>query len=226
MSTPEPYLAQHTLFAQDAIKQLRTDDFYLDGSDKVRLKQDGCYLILFYTENKESLDLVRIWQLVAAQTAGPFFAAVNLLTERKLAEVFMSLRSDPDTPLHWASLRSIPYILVYRGGWPVAFYNGQRAVQPLIDYALTLACEANYREPSQVAAGMQAENNLEMGGYNTTTDLPKLSTDFDVQKPLRNFQAQLQPATFGTPEAAKEAQVQQQERNVQNSVSTPISPSG
>lgn len=228
-TSQQPFIVQQTLFGQDAVKQLTSADFTLDGNDRGRLKYGDCYLILFYAQNTESLDLVRIWQIVAAQTAGPLFGAVNLLVERKLAEAFMALRSDPDGPLHWASLRSIPYILVYRGGWPVAFYNGERAVQPLIDYSLTLACEANYREPTQLASGMQAENNYEMGGYQSS-DVPKLSTDFSVQKPLRGFNPQQQPALFGSQAATTEAQQEQQERTAQSTasqagVSTPISPS-
>lgn len=219
----QPAIVQQTLFGQDAVRQLNASDFFLEGTERARLKYNDCYLVLFYAENAESLDLVRIWQLVAAQTAGPIFGAVNLIVERKLAEAFMALRSDPDGPLHWASLRSIPYILVYRGGWPVAFYNGERAVQPLVDYALTLACEANYREPAQLASGMQAESNYEMGGLGTgSTEMPKVSTDFGVQKPLRGFDPRQQVALFGSQAASTEAQHQQQERTEQAaSQSTP-----
>lgn len=212
-----PTVIQQTLFAQDAVKQLNLGDFETTGRERILLKHHGCYLILFYGENTESLDLVKIWQMAAAQVAGPIFAAVNLMAERKLAEIFTSVRADPDSPLHWASLRGIPFILVYRNGWPVAAYNGERAVQPLIDYALTLACEANYREPVQLAAGMQAQSNLEMPGfkqYEPRTD----STQFTVQTPIRGFDARLQPAVVGSAQARQEAAVAQSEAG------TPVSP--
>lgn len=205
-----PAVIQQTLFAQDAVKQLNLGDFDTAARERILLKHQGCYLVLFYGENTESLDLVKIWQMAAAQVAGPIFAAVNLMAERKLAEIFTALRSDPDSPLHWASLRGIPFILVYRGGWPVAAYNGERAVQPIIDYSLTLACEANYREPVQLAAGMQAQSNYEMPGFKQY-DPRTVSTQFTVQSPLRGFDARLQPALVGSTQATQEAGVAQAE---------------
>lgn len=211
-----PALVQQTLFAQDAVKQLNLGDFDTESRERLLLKHKGCYLILFYGENTESLDLVKVWRLAAAQVAGPIFGAVNLMAERKLAEVFTAVRGDSDSPFHWASLRGIPYILVYRNGWPVAAYNGERAVQPLIDYALTLACESNYREPVQLAAGMQAQTNYEMPGFKQY-EPRTVSTQYTVQTPIRGFDARLQPALVGSPQAAAEASTAQAE-------ATPVSP--
>src|SRR5579872_1467632 len=154
---------QQTTFAQNAVKQLHESDFTIENKELIGLRYDDCTLVLFYGENTESLQLVQIWATVAQQVAGPVFAACNLLVERGVASALTRLKADGSNPLHWASFRGFPFILVYRGGWPVAFYNGPRETQALIDYALTLACQASYYEPIQEAGGMQAEGSLSMG---------------------------------------------------------------
>lgn len=226
MSSAPPTLVTKTFFGQDAVRQLTSADFVLekDGNERGRLRHKGCFLVLFYGENKESQDLIQIWQLAASQIAGPIMAAINILVERKVAETLTSIRSDPDSPLHWVSLRAIPTIIVYRGGWPVAVYNGDRAVQPIVDYALTLACEANYREPIQTTAGTQVDgkSNYEMPGVNEYKPRTA-STEFKVDAPLRNFNDQLPLAVVGSKSAQQEAIAQAQERAT-TGAGTPRSP--
>jgi len=80
-----------------------------------------CILVLFYVENTESYQLANIWALVAQQIAGPIFAAINMLSERKVAEAFTRLKTDGSNPLHWASLRQYPFIVsLFRRKWPVS----------------------------------------------------------------------------------------------------------
>ena len=159
-------LIQRTLFAQDSVKQLRQSDFVdLDSDTKINIKYRDCMLVLFYGDNVESINLATVWSVAARTTVGPIFAAVNLMIEPKIAQAFTSLNMQNGS-LHWAALKTIPYILVYQNGWPIAFYNGERSVQSIIDYALTLACKAEYHEPFNLFGGMtitSADNLLIRG---------------------------------------------------------------
>ena len=141
MTTLPTDVVHRLTFSSETIKRLSLDDFNIDSRELITLKHNDCILILFHIENIESYQLANILALVAQQVAGPI-----LSTEHKVAEAFIRLKSDGSHPLHWTSLRQYPFIMTYRKGWPVAIYNGPRKVQALIDYALTLACEAGYYE--------------------------------------------------------------------------------
>lgn len=203
-----PEVVHRLTFSSETIKRLTGADFNLASKEMITLKYDDCILVLFHVENTESYQMADIWALVAQQVAGPVFGAVNMLSERNVAEAFTRLKSDGSNPLHWASLRQYPFILVYRKGWPVAVYNGPREVQALIDYALTLACEAGYYEILQVGGSMQAEARTEMGPYDVYTNLPGSpprirteSAQYNAEEPIRGFNPNIPVVATGTPAA-------------------------
>lgn len=203
-----PGVVQRLSFSSENIKRLGTDDFNIDSKEFITLKYDDCILILFYVENTESYQLANIWALVAAQVAGPIFAAINMLTEKRVAEAFTRLKSDGSNPLHWAALRQYPSIMVYRQRWPVAIYNGPREVQALIDYSLTLACEAGYYEILQTGGSMQGEARIEMGPYQLYTNVPgqkpivrKESTQYTADEPIRGFNPNIPIVITGSSQA-------------------------
>lgn len=191
-------LVSQTLFAQEAVKQLRESDFALDSKARITLKWEDCTLVLFYVNNNESTKLAEIWSIAAQQIAGPIFAACNLLVERKVAEAFTKLNTE-NTALHWAALKSLPFILVYQNGWPVAFYNGERAVQPIIDYALTLACNGGYREEIQIAGGITVKEDYEMGGYYQYSPARSTSSQYTTTAPIRRFNENIPVVLVGSP---------------------------
>ena len=155
-------MIQRNLFAQDSVKQLSQSDFVdLESDTKINLKYRDCMLVLFYGDNVESINLATIWSVAARNTVGPIFAATNLMIEPRIAAAFTSLNMQNGS-LHWAALKTIPFILVYQNGWPVAFYNGERSVQSIVDYALTLACKAEYHEPFNLFGGMTLSSNDNM----------------------------------------------------------------
>lgn len=165
MTTPQQDPAARFVSSPEMIKYLSDDDFELGGRDLVRLKYEACALVLFYAQNTESLQLGEVWAAAAAEVAGPMFCAVNMQTNRKVAAAFATLRGQAAHPLHWAGLRQYPFVLVYRGGWPVAAYNGPREVQAIADFALTLACDVSYYETKQLGGGMQADNRIGISSY-------------------------------------------------------------
>lgn len=189
-----PDVIHRLTFSSETVKRLSSDDFDLGSKELVALKYDDCILVLFHVENTESYQLADIWALAAQQVAGPVFAAINMLNERKVAEAFTRLKSDGSHPLHWAALRQYPLIMVYRKRWPVAVYNGPREVQAIIDYALTLACEAGYYEILQTGGSMQGEARVEMGPYDVYTNIPgqqakvrRESLQYNAEEPIRGF---------------------------------------
>ena len=179
-------LLPETLFGQQAVRPLREADFMLDSDSLITLKYKGCMLVLFYSSNNESINLAKIWALVASQIAGPIFAAVNLNYETRVAEAFTKLHA-LNSPLRWAALRGIPFILVYQNGWPVGFYNGERAVQPIVDYALTLACRPDYFEIAQYPASYGVPTNVGMTGWRPYTPVRNASTDYTSETNLRGY---------------------------------------
>lgn len=233
---PQPYqpsngnntaeLVQQTLFAQESVRQLHERDFALDSREPIRLLFEDCILVLFYVENTESKNLAKIWATAASQVAGPNFAACNLITERRVAEAFNSLAGDSNHPLSWAALRQLPFIVVYRKGWPQAFYNGERVVASIIDYSLTLACNSDYTEKVQKFGSMEAENNLFMTGRNhfePRTD----STQFTDVNPVDRYNPTFPLATVGSAQATAEAQKMAAAQGIKGGVTAPAAyPSG
>ena len=206
--TRPPEVVQRLSFSSETIKRLTSDDFDLSSKEMITLKYDDCVLILFHVENTESYQLADIWAIVAQQTAGPVFAAINMLSERKVAEAFTRLKADGSNPMHWAALRQYPSIMVYRKRWPVAVYNGPREVQAIIDYALTLACEAGYYETIQIGGSMQGEARIEMGPYDPYTNIPgspprirKDSVEYSAEQPVRGFNPNIPVVVTGSASA-------------------------
>lgn len=199
----DQYITNQSLFVQSAVTRLTSSDFNLSAKERITMKWNDCMLVLFYTENEESKTLMTIWANAAKQVAGPKFGAVNLLFERKIAETFANLNSE-DTPLKWAALKQVPFIIVYRNGWPVAFYNGERNVQAIIDYSLTLACKSEYYETIQLFGSMKATDNFEMGGLKEYDPKRTESIQYTANNPVRQYNEDV-----GLVVADKSKQVQQ-----------------
>ncbi len=201
-------LIQQTLFSQEAVKTLHQSDFNLNTQYPIDLIYNECMLVLFYGSNTESKNLAEVWYEAAKQVVGPIFAACNLMVETKVAEAFTSLNM-VNGPYHWAGLKTIPFIMVYQNGKAIAFYNGERSVQSLIDYALTLACRANYHEPFNVYGGMQADNNILISGitqYGSKQDpFKQVSTQFTSKENLRGYDIANRPMPAGSPGALEAA---------------------
>jgi hypothetical protein len=160
---PDIYgIVRFSTYSSDRIKRLTAANFTLDDKLIIGLKYDDCIIVLFHAENKESHAMMKIWYLVAEQTPGPIYASCNVLQEYKVGEAFARVKMDGSHPLNPYALHQWPVIIVYRKGMPVAVYNGESDVQTIIDWSLILACRANYYEPVQEFASMQAEFRHDM----------------------------------------------------------------
>lgn len=206
----EPAIVRHTSYATNKIKVLTETSFTLEDKMLIGLKYDDCIIVLFHTENKESHSLMKIYYLVAEQTPGPIYAECNVLLHNKVAEAFARVKMDGSHPLNPYSLHQWPVIIVYRKGMPVAVYNGESDVQTIIDWSLLLACRANYFEPIQEFASMQAEFRHDMPTPLIYPDdklnpEAKVSSQFRSTQSKRGFYKFEHPVRSGTKDDEREA---------------------
>jgi len=189
------------LFAQNSVKQLTQDDFEMESDAPIRLRYKSCMIILFHNDNIESKNLAEIWNKAAQQVVGPVFASIDLNRNKSLAQAFTNLNME-NSSLHWAALKTMPFILVYQNRWPIGFYNGERTVQDLIDYSLVLACKAEYHEPVNLYGGMVSSDNLMMKGVTQygaeQNPFKKTSLDFTGKENIRKYDPKDQPVLAGT----------------------------
>jgi len=181
------------VFTPNPIKNLEDEDFELSGAIKIMLKLKDCLIVLFYADNLESNNLADVWQSVGQQGIGNVFAACNLRINPKISTAFNELNM-LNSSLHWAALKTVPFILVYQNGFPIGFYNGDRSVQSILDFSLTLACRSDYREYTNLFGGIQSEDNIGIKGIDqygsTENPFRKESLEYVSNKPVRNYPLQ------------------------------------
>lgn len=206
----ESTIVSENVFGRSAVKRLSDGDFTLDADIPIKLKWTDCTLILFYVNNIESIQLMQIWATAANLAAGPIFAGINMSISEKVAQAFMRVREIPG-PYRLFGTVGYPFIIAYQGGHPVGFYNGERDVQAIADWALTLACRIDYFEPAPKAGAVQADISYEMGGV---TDLaPRtVSTEFKAGQPMRGFDSKIGVVQTGTTAAVQAAGEEATER--------------
>lgn len=173
---------QSTLhFPVQPVLILGEKDFALGTQDKIALKEiTDCTMILFHVNNKQSQDAMAVWLNVAVGTAGPIFAAVNMVTERKVAEAFANLAMELNHPLHPFSLRGYPTILIYQKRYPVGVYNGIIGTTAITNWALTYACQGDYNERRNAFPGQEIDSDLrlaEEGRREVDTTITRTSYD-------------------------------------------------
>jgi hypothetical protein len=126
------------------------------------------------------------------------------------AKALATIKSSGNHPLHWAGIRGYPFILTYRGGYPAAFYNGDRSVSAILDWCMTLACEANYYERYNLAGGVQAEAAFQMSpvarypGRGNENPVRTESSQYSTSSPIRGYNSQMGITYQGTDAAAQE----------------------
>jgi hypothetical protein len=133
-----------TLPSSYAVRRMREDDFALDTRDKICIFDDNCTLILFYNESQESKKMLAVFKTAAEATSGIRFGACNAMLERRVAEALTELNVMKDHPFSWCTGRPFPFVLVYRRGYPVNFYDGPVDYISLSTFAMTIACMTDF----------------------------------------------------------------------------------
>ena len=89
----------------------------------------------------------------------PIFGACNLMIETEVSGTFDKF---VNSELYSHTLKGAPFIITYKDGLPVGFYNGKPSVQQIIDYVLTLSHTADYFKPIEISTNIQTINNYEI----------------------------------------------------------------
>ena len=132
-------IQSYTLPVSYALKKLRESDFALDTRDKLCIFDDNCTLVLFYTETPTSKQFLSTFQTVAETMAGVSYATCNVMLEKKVAEALIELYKLIDHPFSWTGSRPFPFIIVFRRGYPICFYDGPMDIQILMEFIGTYA---------------------------------------------------------------------------------------
>jgi hypothetical protein len=138
------FLQSYTLPVSNNIKRFKETDFALETRDKICIYDDACNIVYFYTESPDSRRVLGIFKAVAESVAGPSFAACNVLLEKGVATAFMEISNIKDHPFHWATTRPFPFIIVYRKGYPINFYDGPADVAIMANFCMNVANMDNF----------------------------------------------------------------------------------
>lgn len=184
----------HTSFASASVRRLTAEDFQVDTPLKISIKDSACNVILFYVENKNSYDAIKVFASVAETAIGPRYAACNVALNERVGNAFASVSSDTSHPFHSFGLRQWPTVIAYRNGSPVNVYNGSYDNKSLGGWAMTMACQGKFRESVQVGAGVEFDTDVSAPTPSPYVDLPnstpvvkQSSVDFTPDKPVRTY---------------------------------------
>jgi hypothetical protein len=160
------------------VKELQPDDYYLGSRTPTMLKRRDVIVILFYMpRDPESEELKDIWAALGTEVAGITYAAVNGSRQTEIMKAYVETGGDPDHPLFPFRVEGFPTIMVYRDGWPQAFYNGARSYDDLLAYSLELAWRVGYYEPTNSFVGV-APGRPDLVAYERRTSGESYSSDY------------------------------------------------
>jgi hypothetical protein len=113
-----------TFPSSNKIKVLQESNFSINDEEKICLMDKAINIILFYIESPESYNILKVMNDVSLRRPGPFYSVCNLQQCRLLAELFTEVRNNRIHPLNKFASRNPPFILIYKGGFPINFYDG------------------------------------------------------------------------------------------------------
>lgn len=143
------------IFTVVKVRELGENDFYIGSRTPTLMKFSGCALVLFYIPSDPVSQATQtLWAQLAATLAAPYFMAVNCSLQSEILAAFKETGDDPDHPLSPFRVDGIPQIITFRKGWPQAYYNGELSYDALQNFALTLACQPGYYEPTSDFIGV------------------------------------------------------------------------
>lgn len=168
-----------TLPVSYAIKRFKESDFAIETRDKLCIYNDNCTVVLLYSETEESKQLLSVFKVVAESVPGINFAACNVVLENGVAEAFMEVRNNRDHPFNWATMKPFPFILIYRKGYPINFYEGPPEASIFTYFVLNFACNPefhytnylmNQRLKEEMWSNYRIRNPIVIGGPQLTPE--------------------------------------------------------
>jgi hypothetical protein len=199
-------MGDNDFFTVVKVKELQPDDFYLGSDTPTKLKNRDATIVLFYVpDDPTSEELKDIWAALGNELAGMSFAAVNGSRQTAVMKAFVETGSDPDHPLFPFKVAGFPTIMVFRDGWPQAFYNGERSYDDLLAYAMELAWKVGYYEPNNSFVGV-APGRPDLVAYERRTSGDQYASDYIEQLSEREprYTPEDEPGVLLTEEEAEE----------------------
>jgi hypothetical protein len=138
-------MESYTLPNSKFIKLFRSNDFALETKDKICIFEERYSLVLFYDETLESKKILSAFKVAAESVNDVVFGVCNLELETEVFESLTELKNDSDHPFNWVTSRPSPFIIVYRKGYPVYFYDGPPDSQILINFVINFARSLNFK---------------------------------------------------------------------------------
>lgn len=137
------------IFPSRSVRELTSSDFGVDSLTPIYLLVEGCNIILFYSNELDSDTLTglgNLWSELSYNIESVGFYSVNSSKQKEIMDAFEEIEEDIDHPLHLYKISAYPTILVYRNGWPQAFYNGELSYEDMYTFITTLACVPGYKD--------------------------------------------------------------------------------
>lgn len=170
------------------VKELQPEDFYLGSDTPTKLKDRSTNIVLFYVrDDPTSEELKDIWAALGQELAGISFGAVNVSRQVEIMKAFVEVGGNPDHPCFPFKVAGVPTIMVFRDGWPQAYYNGEKSYDDLLAYALELAWKVGYYEPNNTYVGV-APSRSGLTAYERRTSGEQYSSDYIEQMTEREPQ--------------------------------------
>ena len=159
----EPIVITRTYINYRYMREFKDEDFDLSSKTMIDLKVDRekgeqqnamPYFILFMAEtNSVSKNYLQTWLQLSRTIKNDkcYLGFCNLDFEKGIFNKFKKLREKEylDHPFHWARYVEIPFMMVYRGGWPQGFYNDSMNLQKLIEYCNDYVSYYGYKVPKE-----------------------------------------------------------------------------
>jgi len=137
-------LQKYTIPNVPTIFRLTEKNFALDTKDKICLYLDGCILALFYDETPLSKEFLDVFTKTSQVYTNAMFAICHMELEDSVLDGLMTIGMDYQHPLNWAAVRAFPFILIYRNGYPVNFYDGPPDYDIFLQFCAGFACREDF----------------------------------------------------------------------------------
>jgi len=148
-----PKFTQRTIIDYKYLREFKDKDFNLtsrhfidllydeDDSTIKKLTKENLkpYFILFMSDsNTASKAYLNVWLQLAQEIKDDkcYLGFCNLEYEKNVKEAFKLIGSEIDHPYYWARYKEVPFMMVYREGFPQGFYNSSIDIKSLIEFCI------------------------------------------------------------------------------------------
>lgn len=148
------------------IINLKTNDFTLDETLKIGIKEKILSFVLFLDDSKSSHKIAVIWDKLSTSVAGAKFCICDLLKESDIANSFSSLANDHNSKFRKFATQIPPFILAYREGEPTKKYLAVMSEHDIRHWCLN--------EISGFSLVNHSDNFEDEHDFESEKDLPKI----------------------------------------------------